>query len=542
MSGAAAAFPRSRQAPFLGVTTALCLVLAWAPGARASEPVVIAPSVRSQHPPEDMLVKYRVPPQPIAPDPLADLGWSRRPLASGESVPHAAAVAQKDPQVLYAQPNYWRQALVAETTPNDPYYRPERNQRQYQQWHLPKINANYAWSLAKGRNEVVVAVIDSGVDLAHPDLKSRLVRGVSIVTQVGYTPPAGGQDDNGHGTHVAGLIAAGTDNTQGVAGCAWFGKIMPVKVLNNLGEGTDGDIAAGIRWAAVAGARIINLSLGGPAEGQLFPQAVQDAIDDAYSRGCLIIAASGNSGQRGIFYPAGLNHVVSVGATDPWDQRASYSTYGVTLDLSAPGGAGGSLFSKDTGMLSTFWTENSRLSDFMTGSEAGEYAVLAGTSMASALVSGAAVVVWGQQPGLTADQVENLLASTAVDIGPAGPDDQTGAGRIDLLAALGNPPVDRPVMTAYNYPNPFRPSQDGVTRIVFLLDRPRDVDLRIFDAGRELVFHRAVPAVDTTAGKNTLPWDGRNGWGELVANGLYYFQLTSSGGPSSPIKALAVLR
>lgn len=444
--------------------------------------------------------------------------------------------------MLQVQPNYWRHALAAEITPNDPYYRPERNQRQYQQWHLPKINANYAWSLSKGRDDLVVAVIDSGVDLNHPDLKSRLVPGVSLVNQAGYTPPANGQDDNGHGTHVAGLIAAGTDNALGVAGCAWTGKLLPIKVLNNNGEGTDADIAAGIRWAVDAGARIINLSLGGPAAGEAYPQAVQDAVDDAYSRGCLIIAASGNSGQEEIYYPAGLNHVVAVAATDPWDARASYSTYGVVVDLSAPGGAGGSLFAKDTGILSTFWSETSRYSDAMTGAEAGEYAVTAGTSMAAALVSGAAAVVWGWQPGWTADQVENQLAATAVDVGPAGPDEQTGAGRVDLLAALGNPAADRPVMTAYNYPNPFDPGRDGGTRIVFLLDRPRDVDLRIFDAGRELVFHRALSAGVTLAGKNVVLWEGRNGWGEPVANGVYYFQVTSPGGPSSPIKALAVLR
>lgn len=534
----AAFSPRRRPAVLL----CACLILAMALDARASEPALILPAAYSQRPAEDLLVKYQTPPPPGAADPLAALGWSRRPLGAGDSVRRAAARQLHDPGVLSVQPNYWRHALAVEVTPNDPYYRSDSNQRQYQQWYLPKINANYAWSLSRGKADLVVAVIDSGVDLNHPDLKSRLVPGISIVNQAGYAPPADGQDDNGHGTHVAGLIAAGTDNSLGLAGCAWSGKLMPVKVLNRQGEGTDADIAAGIRWAADAGARVINLSLGGAAEGEEFPQAVQDAVDDAYRRGCLIIAAAGNSGQEGIFYPAGLNHVVAVAATDPWDARASYSTFGAFVDLSAPGGAGGSLFSKDTGILSTFWNENSRISDLMSGSEAGEYAVTAGTSMAAALVSGAAAVVWGWQPDLTADQVENLLASTAADVGTPGPDQETGAGRIDLLAALGNPPAERPVMTAYNFPNPFRPGHDSGTRIVFLLDRPRDVDLRIYDAGRELVFHRALGAGATLAGKNVVLWDGRNGWGELVANGLYYFQVVSPGGPSSPIKALAVLR
>ncbi|MEW6517760.1 MAG: S8 family serine peptidase [candidate division FCPU426 bacterium] len=524
------------------VLLAACCLAVGVCSAQASEPVLVQPAQVVQRQPEDVLVKGRTPPGTSPADPLAALGWRRQSPSSGASVFSAAAALRRDPGVLQVQPNYWRHALAVEVTPNDPYYRPDHNQRQYQQWYLPKINANYAWSLAKGRDDLVIAVVDSGVDLKHPELKDRLVQGISLVNQSGYTPPANGQDDNGHGTHVAGLIAAGADNALGLAGCAWFGKIMPVKVLNNKGEGTDADIAAGIRWAVDMGARIINLSLGGPAAGQDYPQAVQDAVDDAYGRGCLIVAASGNSGQEELFYPAGLNHVVSVAATDPWDQRASYSTSSSTVDMAAPGGAGGTLFSKDTGMLSTFWSENSRISDFVGGSEAGEYAVTAGTSMAAAMVSGAAAVVWGHQPGWSADQVENALAATAVDLGPAGPDEQTGAGRIDLLAALGNPPVERPVMTAYNYPNPFRPGQDDATRIVFLLDRPRDVDLRIYDAGRELVFHRSLAAAATLAGKNVILWEGRNGWGEPVANGIYYFQMTSPGGPSSPVKAMAVLR
>lgn len=525
---------------------AFTLVISFCPLVWAQEPVLVPRQEFPLPTPLEVIVKYRSPAKAQSlsgrQDAFYRLGFLRHTVPVGTSPRQLAKDLAKHSEVAWAQPNYWRRTQAVKVCPNDIYYRPDRNQRQYQQWYLPKINANFAWSLARGTDSLLVAIVDTGVDLDHPDLKTRLVQGVSIVNQQDYTPPAHGRDDNGHGTHVAGIIGAQTDNTLGVAACAWQGKIMPIKVLSNKGEGTDADIAAGILWAADAGAKVINLSLGGEAVEPEVPQVLQDAVDYAYVRGCLVIAASGNSGDNTVHYPAALNHVLAVAATDPWDRRAGYSTYGPAVDLSAPGGAGEADFSKDTGILSTYWTQNSFISDFMSGPEAGEYAVTAGTSMAAAVVSGSAAVIWSWQMSLTVDQVENLLKSTAVDIGDPGPDEKTGTGRIDLLAALGNPPATLPEMTTYNYPNPFRPDKHSRTQIVFLLDQPRTIELRIYDVSRDLVWTRTLSDQQAVSGKNTIAWDGRNGAGELVANGVYYYRLTAASGPASPVKTIAVLR
>ncbi|MCK5242865.1 S8 family serine peptidase [bacterium] len=449
---------------------------------------------------------------------------------------------QADPQVEWVQPNYWRYALATEVVPDDPYYRPEQNQRQYQQWYLSKVNANFAWSVADGSENITVAVVDSGVDLNHPDLKNRLVRGATLVSQEDYSPTSEGMDDHGHGTHVAGIIAAQSNNNLGISGCAWKGKIMPIKVLNNKGEGLDSDIAVGIRWAVDAGAKIINLSLGGYGDDGSPPPVLQEAVDYAYSQGCLVIAAAGNTGDNTVHYPGALEHVIAVAATDPWDQRAAYSTYGSYVDLAAPGGAGADQFSRATGMLSTYWNENSHITDKSSGSEAGEYAIMAGTSFAAAVVSGAALVVWGNQPSYTVDEVENVLLDSAVDVGAIGADIRTGNGRIDLLAALGNPVVERTALTSYNYPNPFYPEKDTTTRIVFFLDEPAETKVRIYDSARELVWHKKIAAAETLAGKNTLTWDGTNDLGQRVANGVYFYRLTTAPGLAGKLKTIAVVR
>lgn len=522
----------------------LSCLLAWllAGPALAGEPVLVPMAARPARAANDLLVKMRpgaaLPAGALGSIPA--LGIVRLPAGNGVSG-QALDAWRQQPGVEWAQPNFWRQAQAVEVVPNDPYYLPPRNQRRYQQWHLPRINANYAWSLCKGRDDFLVAVVDTGVDLQHPDLQNRLTPGISIVNQDNYSPPAGGMDDNGHGSHVAGLIAAGTDNGVGVAGCAWNGKIIPIKVLNNSGEGTDADIAAGIVWAADAGARIINLSLGGPDDGSGPPSALQSAVDYAYAKGCLIVAAAGNSGDRTIYYPAALPHVLAVAATDPWDQWAGYSTYGPFVDLAAPGGAAPEALSMETGILSSYWDSNSYITDLTGGSEAGEYAITVGTSMAAAIASGAAQVLWSYRPGLTADQVEDLLKATALDTESSGPDEKTGAGRLDLLAALGNPPVSRPALTVYNFPNPFNPERES-TQIVFLLDRPGAGRLAIYDASRELVWEKRIEAEQALAGKNSAWWDGRNGRGQRVANGAYYLRLTMDDGQAGKVKVIAVLR
>lgn len=517
--------------------TALC----WLAGLSQADDDALLPVLASQtKSAQGLLIKYQTKPPGLA-GPLAKLNIGSQPLASGSSLQNQAKQLQQDSNIAWVEPNHWRFAQTANVTPNDIYYRPERNSRNYQQWYLFMINANYAWSIARGSDELVVAVIDTGINLNHPDLKDRLLPGISIVNQENYTPPAGGMDDNGHGTHVAGLIAASANNETGISGCSWQGNLLPVKVLSDQGEGTDADISAGIIWAADQGAAIINLSLGGSSESGQPPQALQDAVSYAHSQGALVVAASGNSGDDSIFYPASLDHVLAVAATNPWDERAVYSTYNSHVDLAAPGGAGGKRFDRGTGMISTYWSVNSAALDIMGGPEAGDYAVTAGTSMAAAVVSGAAMLLWSHQPALTADQIEMQLKSTAVDIGPSGADPETGSGRIDCLAALEQPEPKLLKLALYNYPNPFDPEQ-GATHLVFLLDQPVATTISIYDQARTVVWQKKLSADQTLAGKNYLSWDGRNGYGDVVGNGSYPVHVRTADGQASEIKFIAVIR
>jgi subtilisin family serine protease len=320
------------------------------------------------------------------------LGLARVRLTPGTGMDKAMAEYRSSASVEYVQPNYIYHALLV---PNDPHY--------WRQWNMPKIGAEPAWEITCGAAGVVVAVVDTGVDLDHPDLAANLVSGYNFINQ-GASP----QDDNGHGTHVAGIVAAVTNNAVGVAGVAGGSRVMPVKVLSGAGEGTDYGVAQGIQWAADNGARIANLSLGGPD----YSQALADAVNYAYGKNMLVVAAAGNEGSNSILYPAALPGVVAVGATDNGDNRAGFSNYGDALDIVAPG----------VNIFSTFWNDS--------------YVYLSGTSMATPHVSSVAALVLSLHPGYTAGQVESTLKNNAVDLGAPGWDPYYGNGRLDALAAL----------------------------------------------------------------------------------------------------------
>jgi thermitase len=181
----------------------------------------------------------------------------------------------RHPAVAYAEPDYIYEALGV---PNDPLYATH-------QWNLPQVNAPAAWDITTGVSEFIIAVIDTGVDLSHPDLAGKIVAGYDFAN----SDPVP-QDDYGHGTHVAGIAAAIADNGEGVAGIAWGAHIMPIKVLDNSGYGYTSHIAAGIQWAADHGAQVINLSLGGS-----FPSStLEDAVNYAYDRGLMPTPATGS--------------------------------------------------------------------------------------------------------------------------------------------------------------------------------------------------------------------------------------------------------
>jgi type VII secretion-associated serine protease mycosin len=310
-------------------------------------------------------------------------------------------------------PTFFRdqEDLPEPVTPNDTHY-------SAYQWNLPQIEAPYAWTLSTGSGDVIVAVLDTGVDLDHPDLQGKTVSGFDFVNN-----DSDASDDEGHGTHVAGIVAARTNNSQGVAGVSWESKIMPVKVLDWSGGGTHSEIAEGIRWAADHGAHVINLSLGGESGST----TLQNAINYAYNQGVLVVASAGNSYQEGnpVIYPAAYPHVVAVAATGDQDEHASYSETGSYVDVAAPGGN-----------PTSGWDSNPNhwiMSTYLGGSG---YAQVVGTSQAAPHVAGLAALVWSVSSSLSNDQVEQIIEETAVDLGDSGRDDVFGYGRIDAYSAL----------------------------------------------------------------------------------------------------------
>lgn len=281
-------------------------------------------------------------------------------------------------------------------TPNDSLY------RRYQ-WNLPLIETEAGWNVTKGSQDVIVAVVDTGVDLNHSDLKNQLISGHNVVN-----PNAQPLDDVGHGTHVAGVIGALVNNNLGVAGMSWYNRIMPVKVLDQSGAGSTYAVAQGIIWATDHGAKVINMSLGNYADAQF----LHDAIKYAYDRDVVLIAASGNDNTERPGYPAAYPEVFAVAAADSNKAKASFSNYGDYIDVAAPG----------VSIASTYPNN--------------QYAALSGTSMASPHVTALAALIRSANPSLKNTEVMQLMRDTAMDIGPSGKDKYFGYGLIDVVAAL----------------------------------------------------------------------------------------------------------
>ena len=298
----------------------------------------------------------------------------------------------------YIEANYEYQALEA---PNDPDYS--------KQWNFRNINLEQAWDETKG-DGVIVAVIDTGVSKV-PDLKlTKFVNGYDFVND-----KADASDDNGHGTHVAGTIAQSTNNGYGVAGIAYQAKIMPLKVLAGSGGGTIADIAESIKFAADNGADVINMSLGGGGASQM----MQEAIDYAYNKGVVIIAAAGNENRNSSSYPARYPHVISVSATDSAGEKAPYSNFGAGVDISAPGGS-------ETGKIIQNTIDPSTGKSVFVGFQ--------GTSMAAPHVAGVAALI--KASGVSEpDQVLNILKQSSRKI-QEDPLNHFGAGHLDAGGAV----------------------------------------------------------------------------------------------------------
>jgi thermitase len=331
---------------------------------------------------------------------IAGLGVQRVEVRPGDEQKTIEKL-QGNPAVEYAEPNYILYAMP--TTPNDPGFS--------LQWGPTKIQAPAAWDVVTGTVPITIAIVDTGVAQSHEDLSSKIVAGYNYW---GGSP----EDDNGHGTHVAGIATAATNNGKGVAGLSWGALIMPVKALDSSGNGSVSSVAAGIMYAADHNAQVINMSLGGT--GLASDLTLKGAVDYAYGRGCLLAAAAGNCyyvyGYGYVcndpLYPAAYDHVMAVAATDQNDNRAWFSVYGSYVDIAAPGVSIYSALPYDG------------------------YGYKDGTSMATPFASGLAALVWSVDRTLSNDQVENIIESTAVDLGSPGRDDYFGWGRINALAAV----------------------------------------------------------------------------------------------------------
>ena len=355
--------------------------------------------------------------------PLDVPGWFRITV-SQKDPSRTLARLQREPGLLATQEDHRVRAAL---TPDDTDWD--------RQWGPKKVNAPAAWDVTTGSSDVVVAVVDTGTDIDHSDLVDQLwinpgeipgneidddgngkvddINGWRFLHDANENPYESNDidDDHGHGTRVAGIIAAVGNNGLGVVGMAWDCRIMIAKVLDANGDGWESDVANALVYAADNGAQIINLSLGGSIPNQL----MEDAVDYAHGRGALVIAAAGNNSPI-VLYPAAYERALAIAASDENDRRASYSAHGPEVDLTAPG----------SDIYSTCMENR-----YCYGSP--------GTSNAAPHVAGLAALIWSARPDLPATQVAGIITSTAVDVNADelyGWDEYMGWGRMDAGQAL----------------------------------------------------------------------------------------------------------
>ncbi|WP_096188705.1 S8 family peptidase [Evansella halocellulosilytica] len=319
-----------------------------------------------------------------------------------------------DPTIIYMEPNftYTKQAehptrrkhrgndtvdlFENNNGPNDEFYDPY-------QWNLAQIQTEKGWEISVGEEEVPIAVIDSGVDPEHVDLSERIIDGFNA-----FEGSSAYYDEHGHGTHVAGIAAATTNNEDGVAGISWNNPILAVKVLDDNAEGNSMTIAKGIRWAVDNGAKVMNLSLGDSHDSEV----MYEAVKYAYENDVVMIAASGNENVETPMYPAAYEEVLTVAATDAYEEKAIFSNFGNHIDVSAPGEH-----------IPSTYPNN-------------EYVMMSGTSMAAPHVAGLAGLIRSVNPDLSNNEVYELIRSTCDDLGDGGADPYFGYGKINIQRAL----------------------------------------------------------------------------------------------------------
>ncbi len=373
-------------------------------------------------------------------------------------IPAICEAYNQDPEVEYAEPNY---IYTIQMVPNDPYYSSKGSWGQSYDdlWGLKKIQAAQAWDSAQGEG-VVVAVVDTGIDYIHEDIAANIwtntrevpnngidddnngyvddVRGWDFTTCTASSllgcsgsklPDNDPMDGNGHGTHVAGTIAAIGNNGIGVIGVAPKAKVMAVKGLDNGGVGYTSELANSLYYAVNNGANIINNSWGRSG----FSALIEEVINFAYAQGCVVVAAAGNSASDASFFsPAGLVNVITVSATHNNDARASFSNYGKPIDVAAPGVDILSLRAANTDMY------GDKGHFVPQGDINAKYYRANGTSMAAPHLSGLAALILSRYPQFSNAQVKSAIGFSADDLGISGRDDIYGYGRINAVNALQN--------------------------------------------------------------------------------------------------------
>ncbi|MCK4758976.1 MAG: peptidase S8 [Candidatus Aminicenantes bacterium] len=349
------------------------------------------------------------------------------------SVEEMLYLLEQNPDVEYAEPNYFRR--LAQVTPDDPFF-----SDQYALYNSggvfgppsspqsgtarADIKAREGWEETWGNDSVIIAILDTGADFNHPDLDGQLFsNGYDFIND--DPDPI---DDHGHGTIVAGIAAAETNNGEGMAGVAWNCKILPIKIVDNTGWSDVSTEIDGINWAILNGADVINLSLGGPGVSQ----SEQDAIRAAYNNGIVVVAAAGNDGVA-TYYPAAYPECMAVAATNSSDERVTFlntatdplpweSNSGPEIDVAAPG----------DWVLSLYPTS-------LTTPPFLPYIWASGTSLSTPHVAGLAALIRSIKPELSAEDIMDVIRYTADDVNSAnyvGRDDFIGYGRINMERAL----------------------------------------------------------------------------------------------------------
>ncbi len=493
----------------------------------------IAPPVLGE--PDELIVKFKDGTVEVRPQ------SQMTGIRDGGGVGRLRQGLESDPAVEYVEPNYRAWALGF---PNDPLWS--------RQWNFRQVNASAAWLLAsKPGNGVIVAVLDTGVAFENysawpynyrrlPDLAgTEFASGYDFVNNDKHP-----NDDQGHGTHVAGIIAQTTNNGYGAAGLAYRAKIMPVKVLDSQGFGTAYDIASGIRWAADGGAKVINLSLG----LQAFSRTVEDAIAYARAKNVTIVAAAGNGAlgtgySGGLIYPASSEKVISVGATGYDRQRAGYSQFGGGLDLVAPGGT--ELDQNHDGFVDGILQETIEEDDPSTFT----YFWITGTSQAAPHVSAAVAMLIAR--GLkTPGEVYRALTSSAQDAGSKGHDKYYGYGILDIYGAL----MFKQTSTTWYFAEGFTADRfntkilianptNSVAKVRAVFTKPGGAQFiknYTVRAGRRYTIHvDSIPGLRSTGVSTYL--ESTNGVG-IIAERTMYFNYRGRKGGHATIGATAPAR